>query len=122
MKRTVIYFLVLIIPMLTSCGVGTAIVVNQNLNTTHVHLASNNYRIVANVSGTSEVKYIMLIGGLSKKQIYQNAYADMAAKANLDSGSKALINIVTEEHIGGIPPFYFKRKITVSCNIVEFTK
>ena len=64
----------------------------------------------------------MLIGGLNKKQIYQNAYGEMAAKATLHSGSKAMINVVTEEHIGGVPPFYFKRKLTVSCNVVEFTK
>lgn len=105
-----------------SCGTGTALIVNQNLNTTHVHLGSGNYKIVGHATGTCEVEYILLIGGLNQRQIYQNAYSDMVSKANLGSGSRALINVVTEEHIGGVPPFYFKRTITVSANVIEFTR
>ena len=122
MKRTIIFSLVIIISSLTSCGVGTALIVNQNQNMTQVHLGSNNYKVVGNATGTFEVEYIMLIGGLNKAQIYQKAYSDMVSKANLESGSRALINIVTEEHVGGVPPFYVKRRITVSANVVEFTK
>ncbi len=122
MKRTIAFFLVATAMVLTSCGAGTALIINQNQNTTHVHLGSNNYKIVGDATGTCEVEYILLIGGLNKKQIYQNAYADMVSKASLGSGSRALINVVTEEHIGGVPPFYFKRKITVSANVVEFTR
>jgi hypothetical protein len=121
MKSTKVFLLIIIIPFLTSCGVGTALVINQNQNTTQVHLGSANYSIVGNAVGSSEVEYIMLIGGLNKKQLYQNAYSDMVSKANL-SGSKALINIITEEHVGGVPPFYVKRKITVSASIIEFNK
>jgi hypothetical protein len=29
---------------------------------------------------------------------------------------------MTEEHFGGLPPFYIKRTITVSGMVVEFTK
>lgn len=46
----------------------------------------------------------------------------MMSKANLLNTSKAVINIVTEEHVGGVPPFYFKRTVTVSANVVEFVK
>lgn len=107
---------------LSSCGVGSALVVNQNQNTTHVHLSSNNYKIVGSATGSSEVSYILIFGGLSKKQIYENAYADMVSKANLESGSRALANIMTEEFIGGFPPFAYTRRITVSCKIIEFTR
>lgn len=122
MKRTIAFLLIIILPTITSCGVGASIIVNQNLNTTHVHLGSDNYKVIGSAVGTSEVQYIMLIGGLKKKQLYQNAYADMVSKANLDSGSKALINVVTEEHVGGVPPFYVKRKITVSASVIQFTR
>jgi hypothetical protein len=29
---------------------------------------------------------------------------------------------VTEEHLGGVPPFYYTRTITVSASVIEFTK
>lgn len=121
MKRTSFYLIALAL-LLTSCGAGSALILNQNLNTTHVHLGSDNYKIVGNAMGTCEVEYILLIGGLNQRQIYQNAYSDMVSKAHLESGSRALINVVTEEHIGGVPPFYFKRTITVSANVIEFNK
>tara|TARA_R110002012_G_scaffold252147_1_gene430726 strand:- start:568911 stop:569201 length:291 start_codon:yes stop_codon:yes gene_type:complete len=93
---------------------------NQNQNTTQVHLGSNNFSVVEKVSGTSEVSYVLAIGGLNKRRLYQDAYSAMVKDANL-TGSKALINIVTEEHIGGFPPFFTKRTLTVSANVVEFT-
>lgn len=122
MKRTTSFFLIISALLLSSCGTGTALIVNQNLNTTQVNLGSNNYKVVGSATGTCEVEYILLIGGLSQRQIYQNAYSDMVSKASLGSGSRALINVVSEEHIGGVPPFYFKRTITVSANIIEFTE
>jgi mitochondrial fission protein ELM1 len=66
--------------------------------------------------------YLYLIGGMNKKKLYENAYSDMMNKANLLNTSKAVINIVTEEHVGGVPPFYFKRTVTVSANVIEFVK
>jgi hypothetical protein len=122
MKQTISFSLIIAMLLLSSCGTGTALIVNQNLNTTHVHLGSNNYKVVGDATGSCEVEYIMLIGGLNQRQVYQNAYSDMVSKANLESGSRALINVITEEHIGGVPPFYVKRKITVSANVIEFIK
>jgi hypothetical protein len=108
--------------LFSSCGVNSALILNQNQNSTQVHLSSNNYRIVDKVTGSAEVAYILLIGGADKSQLYENAYTEMANKANLLNSSKALINIVTEEHIGGLPPFYYKRTITISANVIEFYK
>ena len=106
--------------MLSSCGVSAAWVLNHNDNSTQVHLANANYRVLEKVKGTAEVSYILAIGGINKKQLYQNAYADMLDKANLTDGPRALVNIVTEEHAGGFFPFYVKRTITVSAHVVEF--
>jgi hypothetical protein len=46
----------------------------------------------------------------------------MIAKANLVNSSKAIINVVTEEHAAFITPFYVRRTITVSANVVEFNR
>lgn len=108
--------------MLSSCGVNSALTLNHNQNSTQVHLNSNNFKVVDHVSGSSEVKYIFLIGGAKMKQLYENANADMMKKAGLLNTSRALINTVTEEHVGGFPPFYFKRTVTVSSHVIEFTK
>ncbi|HLP12377.1 MAG TPA: DUF6567 family protein [Flavobacteriales bacterium] len=105
---------------LNSCGYNNAILFHQNQNSTQVILGTNNFKVVGKVSGTAEVEYILMIGGLDKRRIYENAYSEMVNKANLDSGSRALANVVTEEHVGGVPPFYYKRTLTVSATVIEF--
>ena len=108
--------------LLSSCGVNTAMVLNHNHNNTQVHLGSNNFRVTETVSGTADVPYILGIGGIRRKRMYEQAYSQMMDKANLKNSSKAVINVLTEEHVGGVPPFYIKRTVTVSGNVVEFTR
>jgi hypothetical protein len=108
--------------LLTGCGFNSAIVLNHNQNNTQVQLASNNFKVIDKVYGKAEVSYILMIGGLDTRQLYENAYSAMMEKANLTGGPKAVVNIVTEEHIGGVPPFYYKRTLTVSANVIEFTR
>jgi hypothetical protein len=122
MKIKLFAITIVTLVLFSSCGVNSALILNHNQSTTQVVLASNNYKVVDKVNGTSNVKYICLIGGLNKKQLYEKAYSDMVTKANLISGSKAIINIVTEEHVGGVPPFFFRRTVSVSANVIEFTK
>lgn len=105
----------------TSCGVNSALVLNSNQNSTQVHLSSSNYQIVDKVSGSADVSYVLIFGGLNKTKLYENAYTKMVNSADL-SGSKALVNIMTEEHLGGFPPFYYTRTITVSAHVIEFTR
>lgn len=107
---------------LNSCGVNHALMLNLNQNATQVHLTSNNFKVVDTVSGSAEVNYVLIFGGMNRKELYKNAYNKMVTSANLMTGSKALINVVTEEHVGGVPPFYYTRTITVSANVVEFMK
>jgi hypothetical protein len=114
--------LVLLTALLSSCGVGAALVTNHNQNVTQVHLSGNNFKVIDQVSGSSEVSYVFAIGGMSKRQLYENAYAAMLKKANLLNGSKALINVMTEEHFNGFAPFFVRRTITVSAQVVEFTR
>jgi hypothetical protein len=106
---------------LNSCGVNNALIANLNQNATQVELSGNNYKTIERVSGSAEVEYILFIGGMDRRQLYANAYADMLNKADLMTNARALVNVVTEEHIAGVPPFYFKRTITVSAHVIEFT-
>lgn len=114
--------LVLLAAFLSSCGIGAALVTNHNQNATEVHLSGNNFKVIDQVSGSSEVSYILAIGGMNKRQLYENAYSTMMKKANLLNGSKAIINVMTEEHISGFAPFFVRRTITVSAQVVEFTR
>ncbi|TNE74457.1 hypothetical protein EP331_01710 [bacterium] len=114
--------LFLLTVFLSSCGINTAIVSNLNQNATEVHLSENNFNVIDQISGSSEARYIMAIGGVSKRQLYENAYSAMMKKANLMQGSKAVINVMTEEHFSGFAPFYIRRTITVSAQVIEFTR
>ena len=122
MKTLFVSLLLCAILALSSCGVNYATIANHNMNNTQVQLSSNNFKVVDKISGTAYVQYIVLIGGLKKKQLYEKAYSDLLAKANLINSSKALINILTEEHYTFITPYYIRRTVTVSANVIEFTR
>lgn len=123
MKKISSYFVLLVLAAsLSSCGIGTALVTNHNQNATEVHLSGNNFKVVDQVSGSSEVSYVLAIGGMNKRQLYENAYSTMMKKANLLNGSKAIVNVMTEEHVSGFAPFFVRRTITVSAQVIEFTK
>ncbi|NOT74973.1 MAG: hypothetical protein HOP08_08585 [Cyclobacteriaceae bacterium] len=123
MKNIVIYSCLLFLALfLNSCGINTAVVANLNQNATEVHLGSSNFKVVDQINGSAEVSYVFAIGGINKRQLYENAYSAMMKKANLLNASKAVINVMTEEHISGFAPFFVKRTITVSAQVVEFTR
>jgi len=123
MKNISIYsVLLLLTTFISSCGIGAAFVTNHNQNATEVHLSGNNFKVIDQVSGSSEVAYVLAIGGMNKRQLYQNAYSAMMKKANLLDGSKAIINVMTEEHVSGFAPFFVRRTITVSAQVIEFTR
>jgi PBP1b-binding outer membrane lipoprotein LpoB len=123
MKKIEIYsVLLLLAALLSSCGIGTALVTNHNQNATEVHLSENNFKVIDQVNGSSEETYVLTIGGMNKRQLYENAYSTMMKKANLLNGSKAIINVMTEEHVSGFAPFFVRRTITVSGQVVEFTR
>ena len=123
MKKIGIYTMLLLLSaFLSSCGIGAAFVTNHNQNATEVHLSENNFKVIDQVSGSSEVSYVLLFGGMDRRQLYENAYSTMLKKANLLNGSKAIINVMTEEHVSGFAPFFVRRTITVSAQVVEFTR
>jgi len=111
-----------LILLLASCGVNQALVLNHNQNATQVHLTEGNFRNAGKVSGTDSVRYILLFGGAKKRSLYGNAYSAMLEAAQLGTGPRAVVNVVTEEHVGGFPPFCVKRTLTVTGQVVEFTR
>lgn len=123
MKKIKIYSAFLLLaPFISSCGVGTALVVNHNQNATEVHLTESNFKVIDQVSGSSETSYVLAIGGMNKKQLYENAYSAMIKNANLMNSSKAIVNVMTEQHVSGFAPFFVRRTITVSAQVIEFTR
>lgn len=112
----------MLVAFLSSCSVSTALVNNHNQNATEVHLSGNNFKVIDQVSGSSEMSYVLGIGGINKRQLYENAYSAMMKKANLQNASKAIINVMAEENFGGFAPFFVRRTITVSAQVVEFTR
>ena len=122
-QKIVVYsVLVSLAIFLNSCGIGHAYVTNHNQNATEVHLSENNFKVIDQIRGSSEASYVFAIGAMNKRQLYENAYSSMMQKANLLNGSKAIINLITEEHFSGFAPFFVTRTITVSTQVVEFTK
>lgn len=123
MKKTVIYTILLsLVSFISSCGYGFAPFTNHNQNTTEVQLAGNNFKVITQVSGSSEDAYFFLIGGKKKRQLYENAYSAMIKQANLLNSSKAIINVMKEEHVSGFAPFYIRRSIIVTAQVIEFTR
>ncbi|WP_339794932.1 DUF6567 family protein [uncultured Imperialibacter sp.] len=123
MKKSISTIAVMIMMVVvSSCGAGRAIMSNQNQSSTQVHLKENNFKVIRSVSGSAEAKYWVLIGGRKRQQMYNEAYAEMVKSAELIDGPRALVNLLTEEHVGGVPPFFLKRTITVSGHVVEFNR
>lgn len=123
MKKITIYSAIILITiLLNSCGIGHAYIANINQNATEVHLSQNNFKVVDQISGSSEASFVFAIGGINKRQLYENAYSQMLKKAKLLDSSKAIINVITEEHFSGFFPFFVRRTITVSAQVIEFTK
>ena len=107
---------------LASCGINQSWILNQNQNATQVQLKENNFKVVEQVRGSAEVKYVLIFGGVKRKRLYDEAYAEMQENAKLVGESRVVTNVLTEEHIGGFPPFFYRRTISVSGNVIEFTE
>jgi hypothetical protein len=108
--------------LLSSCSVNQALQLNQNITLTQVNLGSANFKVLERVHGSAEHAYVCMIGIENKTDLYARAKADLMKNSNLTGTSKALINIIAEEHLGGLPPIYFKRTVTYSADVIEFIK
>ncbi|MDR3142991.1 MAG: hypothetical protein LBU37_14875, partial [Tannerellaceae bacterium] len=88
----------------------------------NVILSERNFRVVSNVQGTAETFYIFGIGGMSKSALIADAKAQILEQADMTGKSRALVNEIVEEHaLSILPPVYYKKKITVTAQLIEFT-
>ncbi len=67
MKKISIYCALLLLAVFfSSCGYKAAIIANHNQNATEGQLNANNFKVVDQVSGSSEVSYVFGRGGMDK--------------------------------------------------------
>ena len=121
MKKLAMFLIVLTTIYLSSCGYNLQPISNIYSSQTQVLLQNNEFKIIGKAKGEASATYILGIGGLSQKAIYNNAVADMFNNANL-SGSQTITHINVHNHIGGVPPFYYKVKYVASGTIITFDK
>lgn len=107
--------------LLSACGMSSAVITNQNQNSTQVILSGNNFRVVQQVKGSASVQYFFFMGGTWKGSLYARAYSEMMSQVNMMEGPRAIVNVVTSENVDGLFPLYFLKTITVSAEVIEFT-
>lgn len=124
MKNLIITMLALssMAVLTSSCGVSSALELNQHNSVTNVTLCEANFKVAGRVKGSASQKYILMIGGINKTGLYATAKSELMNNAGLTGSSKALVNITAEEHTAGVPPFYIKRTVTYSADVIEFEK
>ena len=109
------------IVIMGSCGVHSSLVGNINTNATNVELSKKNFNVVGQVKGKSTATYILGFGGIRNKSLIEKAKAKMLDEANL-TGAKAIVNVTIEDHYTMIVPFFYRKTVTASAHVIEFTQ
>lgn len=104
-----------------SCASHSAFTGNLNSQNTQVILSEKNYEVQDRVEGKANATYIFGIGGLSKKSLLESAKNEMYQNANLQGGSKALINETFSTKTSFFL-FFWKHQVNASADVIEFTK
>jgi len=122
MKSMKLIFSILItVVLMSSCGIHSNNSINTNNNITNVELNKKNFRVVERVKGQSTATYVFGMGGIYNKSLVEIAKNQMFENADLSGGAKAIVNVTTESHLTFVLPFFYKKTVTVSAHIVEFT-
>ena len=119
--KKLIFLLIGITFLFSSCAYHDGLTTNSNHHTTQVLLSKKNFKVLARVDGEAQATYVFGIGGLSKKALIAEAKANMLSKANIVGGSKAIINETVEIKRSAFP-FVGLVNVTVSGHIIEFTE
>ncbi|MBR5807214.1 MAG: hypothetical protein IKY24_01195 [Alistipes sp.] len=82
-------------------------------------LATEEYRVIRNVSGVSKATYFLGIGGLDNLKLSANSYANMVRRANLKD-NQAIINVIAEMRVAFFP-FICVRVVHTTGTIIEFS-
>lgn len=119
--RRIIFLLIGITLLFSSCAVHSGLTRNSNNNTTEVVLSKKNFHVLERVHGESQATYIFGIGGLTKNALISEARENMLLKSNMVGSSKAIIN-ETVEIRNSFFPIVRTYKVMVSAYIIEFTE
>ncbi len=117
MKKVILFFAVAL--LFTSCAFHQGLTNNTNVHSTEVVLSERNFRVVSNVQGETGALYIFGIGGQSKSAMIAEAKAQMLLKADMIGKARAIVNETVEVQHNFFLVGY-KRKVTVTAQIIEF--
>lgn len=108
--------------LLSSCGFTENATGNANLTETQVVLSQANYKVIGQVRGESKQHYVLFgIGGLSKKSCQHSAMMDMYQNADMQGGSRAVINS-NITYRNSFHVLWGTRKAIATGTLIEFTK
>ena len=121
MKTIKFFFIAMVAIIFASCaGTNYTFYPNKPVET-QVLLSQDNYKIVGEATGEWSAKYVLGIGGLSKKSLTTNAISEMYKNANLQ-GNQQIINVTTTQSVESWYVFYVVRRAVAHGYIIEFTE
>lgn len=108
--------------LVSSCGITKQATSNLNQLQTQVVLSEANYKVIGTATGEVTQKYVFGFGGISKKALGDAAMSDMFNNADLQGGSRAIINANIKYDVETYLGIYTKVKVTATGVIIEFEK
>jgi len=121
MQRQMVMLTILILcaVMLSGC-VSSHGRMNQGFSSQTV-LEQGNHKIIHTVQGTATGTYVMGIPIDGETDLWAAAMNVVRDEANL-SNSQAFANMAHDETSKGVGIFYYVKKLTITTDVVEFTK
>lgn len=110
---------VLTLMLVSSCGVSSDLVFNQNQMQTNVVLSQNNFIVVKTVTGEASASYFFGIGGWACAEARASAMNQLLMNAEL-SGSQAIVNTTVSLHEQTVLGVYTKVTAFATGTVVEF--
>ncbi len=117
-----IWLSLIFICLFSSCGFHDGLTSNVNQSQTSVVLSQKNYKVLEKVAGAATANYVFGIGGFRAKALVDKARNNMIMKNKLTGGARAFIYPTVEIHSTFIFPFYFKKTVTYTSYLIEFTE
>lgn len=108
----------LVILLLSSCALHFGALESS------VSLNQANFKVVKNASGSAQTKVVFGVGGLKQEALVAEARKDLTTKANLSEG-QVLANLTMDYKTTFYPayiPVVMIQKVTITADIIEFTK
>ena len=120
MQRQIVMLTILVLLAVTVSGcVSSSGRMNNGFSSSTV-LEQGNHKVINQVQGQHECAYVIGIP-LGVTDLWSNAMNNPRDEANL-TGAQALSNMAHDETTWGVGVFYYIRKLTITADVVEFTK